>query len=287
MSSVSKSKNRSWEIYLAVVTLIMVIGFFVLYPQKLYKPGDDIGYNIGLVGGLLMLVLLMYPLRKRIPFLNKIGALPTWFRWHMILGILAPALIVMHSTFHLNSINATVAMICMLLVSGSGSFGRFFYTKIHHGLYGRQATVNELKAQLEDSGDVKSVFSFAPKIELALDDFRQRADVYAKSKGLGLINFIIISYQAFRLSRHLGKELHIVMGDKANESNFSSAQVANMGNLYNEYHEKIDQYLEAVRDAAQFHTYERLFSLWHIFHIPIVYMLVFSGFYHVYAVHAY
>ncbi len=287
MSAERKSKNRSWEIYLAVVTLVMVIGFFVLYPQKLYKPGDDIGYNIGLAGGLLMLFLLMYPMRKRIAFLNKLGSLPGWFRWHMILGIFAPALIVMHSTFHLNSINATVAMICMLLVSGSGSFGRFFYTKIHHGLYGRLATVNEFKAQLEDSGDMQSVFSFAPKIEQALEDFRLRADAYAKSKGLGLINFVTIGFLAARLSRQLGKGLHVVMQDKANESNFSAAQIANMEILYDEYHVKIELYLEAVRDASQFHTYERLFSLWHIFHIPIIYMLVFSGFYHVYAVHAY
>ncbi|MDX8385207.1 MAG: hypothetical protein R8M11_01675 [Gallionella sp.] len=287
MHSVKKSNNHSWEIYLAVVTLIMAIGYFVLSPQKLFKPGDDIGYNIGLAGGIMMIVLLLYPLRKRVSFMSKLGVLPTWFRWHMIFGIMGPTLIVLHSTFHLNSINATVAMICMLLVSGSGSFGRFFYTKIHHGLYGREATVNEFKAQLENSGDMKSVFSFAPGIETALEDFRLRADAYANSRGFGLINFIVIGYQRSKLSRGLGKELHSVMNDKANENNFSSAQVANMEKLYREYREKIEQYLEAVRDASQFHSYERLFSLWHIFHIPIVYMLVFSGFYHVYAVHAY
>ncbi len=287
MSSISKSKNRSWEIYLVVVTLAMAAGYFVLSPQKLFKPGDDIGYNVGLAGGIMMLVLLIYPLRKRISFLKHIGELPTWFRWHMIFGIMGPALVVMHSTFHLNSINATVAMICMLLVSGSGSFGRFFYTKIHHGLYGRQATVSELRAQLEDSGDIESVFSFAPKIEQSLEDFRHRADVYTKTKKLGLISFITIGYQRAKLSKQLGKALRIVMHDKANENNFSATQIANMENLYDEYHEKIERYLDAVRDASQFHTYERLFSLWHIFHIPIVYMLVFSGFYHVYAVHAY
>jgi hypothetical protein len=63
--------------------------------------------------------------------------------------------------------------------------------------------------------------------------------------------------------------------------------MAGMEMMYVDYREKIIAYLRAVRDAAQFHTYERLFSWWHIFHIPLVYMMVFSAVYHVYAVHAY
>ena len=147
MGKQNHSKEHGWAVYLVVVTVLMAIGYFVVSPQKLYKPGDDIGYNMGLVGGVMMIFLLLYPLRKRIPFFENLGVLPSWFKWHMIFGILGPALIVFHSTFHINSVNAAVAMVCMLLVSGSGIFGRFFYTKIHHGLYGRQTTVNELKAE--------------------------------------------------------------------------------------------------------------------------------------------
>ena len=60
-----------------------------------------------------------------------------------------------------------------------------------------------------------------------------------------------------------------------------------MERLILDYREKIISYLEAVRDAAQFGTYERMFSWWHIFHIPLVYLMFFSAFYHVYAVHVY
>jgi hypothetical protein len=70
-------------------------------------------------------------------------------------------------------------------------------------------------------------------------------------------------------------------------NNFSSVQLKSMEGMILDYQEKIASYLSAVRDAAQFHTYERMFSWWHIFHIPLVYMMVFSAFYHVYAVHAY
>lgn len=273
--------------YLLVVTAILAAGYFILSPQTLYKPGDDVGYNMGLVGGLMIVFLLLYPLRKRISFLRNLGVLPTWFKWHMIFGISGPTLIVLHSTFHIGSINAAVAMVCMLLVAGSGTFGRFFYTKIHHGLYGRLATVNELKAGMEQSGDVKSMFSFAPGIERALEDFRLKAEMYAQASGIGFGNFIKAGFQASMLSRSLTRELHQIMHANAKVNNFTAAQLRSMEGLFNEFREKIAAYLDAVRDASQFHTYERLFSWWHIFHIPLVYMMVFSAVYHVYAVHAY
>jgi len=290
-----KSKDRMWGVFILVVAIVTAGGYFILLPQTLFKPGDNLGYNIGLAGGIMMLVLLLYPLRKRAKFLSKLGVLPTWFKWHMVLGILGPLTIIIHSTYHVyipfihptGSLNAAIAMACMLLVSGSGTFGRFFYTKIHHGLYGRQATVNELKADLEQTGNVKSTFSFAPEIEKKLDWFRVQSEENAQAGKLGLVRFVSIGIQSEMLSRRLVKELHGVMYTQAREKNYPPAQMKSMEMLFEENKGLIQTYLKAVRDASQFHTYERLFSYWHIFHIPLVYMMVFSAFYHVYAVHAY
>lgn len=287
VASSSKSKDRVWAVFLLCIVVFMAVGYYVVSPQKLYKPGDNIGYNLGLVGGIMLLSLLLYPLRKRVNIFRSLGILPGWFKWHMVLGILAPTMILFHSTFHVNSINAGVALTCMLLVSGSGTFGRFFYTKIHHGLYGRQATVNELKAELAESGDVKSTFSFAPDIEIKLEAFRQQAENNAQAGRLGLWKFISIGIQTERLFRSLKKELYSTMHAQAREKNFTTPQLKTMEGMFEDYIGQINSYLRAVRDASQFHTYERLFSYWHIFHIPLVYMMVFSGFYHVYAIHAY
>jgi hypothetical protein len=49
----------------------------------------------------------------------------------------------------------------------------------------------------------------------------------------------------------------------------------------------IRRYLNAVVKVAQFKAYERLFSLWHVAHLPFVYLLVISAIVHVIAVHAY
>ena len=293
-----QSEHRRWLAFISIVGVVTFGGYFLLYPQTLFKPGEklfDFGYNLGLAGGLMMLVLLLYPLRKRVKFFGKMGALPVWFKWHMVLGILGPLTIIFHSTYHVyiplihptGSPNAAVAMLCMLLVSGSGTFGRFFYTKIHHGLYGRQATVNEMQAELDNSGDVKSIFSYVPAVEKALEDFRARAESSARKSGARFANFFAVGFQAMILSRSLSREVSQTTLAQAMQGNLSAAQLKGMEKTILEQQRLIASYLNAVRDAAQFSTYERMFSWWHIFHIPLVYMMVFSAFYHVYAVHAY
>jgi hypothetical protein len=281
-----RSKEHGWNVFLVVITAIIVIGYFIS-TQKYYKPGDTLGYNMGLVGGIMLLTLLLYPLRKRVRFLRNLGILPNWFKWHMILGILAPTLILFHSTFHIGSINAAMALFAMLLVSGSGIFGRFFYTKIHNGLYGRQATLNELLEDMTRSGNVKSVLSFAPEIEKRLEKFRIQTTEISKGSNAGLWNFATVGIKAALLSRSLAKELHFEMYSQASEKNYNLAQLQRLDLMYAENKKQIELYISAVRDVAQFHTYERLFSWWHIFHIPLVYLLVFSGIYHVISVHMY
>jgi len=281
-----RSKEYGWNIFLFVITALLSLGYLIS-TQKYYKAGDDLGYNMGLVGGIMLLALLLYPLRKRVRFLRNLGILPTWFKWHMILGILAPALILFHSTFRIGSINAGMALVAMLLVSGSGIFGRFFYTKIHNGLYGRQANLKELQDDMAQTGNVKSVLGFAPEIEKRLDGFRAQTASVSKGVNVGFWHFATIGIKAALLSRSLAKDLHQAMYSQSSEKNWNAAQMKHLDLMCQENQKQIDQYIKAVRDVAQFHTYERLFSWWHIFHIPLVYLMVFSGVFHVVSVHMY
>jgi len=235
----------------------------------------------------MMLTLLIYPLRKRIDFMKNWGILPHWFKWHMVFGVLGPALIMFHSTFFIGSINAGVAMVCMLLVSGSGIFGRFFYTKIHQGLYGRQTSHKQLQEYLDGSGDVKSILSFAPEIQQKLTDFR---DQTIASSGAGKPsgwNFLKAGFRAKMLSRSLVRELEDLMYANAIEKQWNDAQMKRLDEMFFQNEKFIRSYIVTIRDLAQFSTYEKLFSLWHIFHVPLVYMLAFSAIWHVIAVHQY
>ena len=281
----TRSREYGWKIFLLVICAVLAIGYFIS-TQNYYKPGDDVGYNMGLVGGLMLLALLLYPLRKRVRFLRGVGILPTWFKWHMIFGILAPTLILFHSTFRIGSINAGMALVAMLLVAGSGIFGRFFYTKIHKGLYGRQATLKEEQDEMERTGSVKS-FKFAPEIERKLNEFRDITTNVSKGGSTGFVHFATIGIKAALLSRSLATELHHAMYSLASEKNLNEAQMQRLDQMFEENKKQLEHFIKTVRDVAQFHTYERLFSWWHIFHIPLVYLLIFSGIFHVISVHMY
>jgi hypothetical protein len=288
----SIAANLPWINFIGLMGLITLGGYLVLYPQKLFKPGDNIGYTLGIVGGVLMLLLLLYSLRKRYKIFSNLGSPHIWFKWHMAFGIIAPLTIIFHSTYHVyvpfmhptGSINSAVAMYTMLIVSSSGVFGRFFYTKIHLGLYGRRATVDDLRHEMEQIDDVKSLFSFAPRIEQELVLFNNLSEKKFDLHSIEIINFLCVSYKTAILIRSLSKQLHEIMHQQAVENNYSELQFAEMEQNFLTLKLKIKTYLQAHRNAAQFHSYERLFSKWHIFHIPMVYLLVLSGFYHVYAV---
>lgn len=250
-----------------------------------YTAGSDLGYYMGVVGGLMMLALLLYPLRKHFRFLQPLGAIRHWFRMHMAFGILGPLLIVLHSTFRVGSLNAGVAMTCMLLVAGSGVIGRFIYTRIHHGLYGHKATLAELQTQLGMcEGEVQSKFHFALKVDQQLKAFGDLAHTRPAGLLAGTWRLLTLGLRARHVHARCMRELRRVLGTHAVERGWDRAKLRRRLDAASDM---IRNYLQVACDTAHFGTYEQLFSLWHILHVPFVFMLAISGVVHVIAVHMY
>jgi hypothetical protein len=280
-----ETRKTSFRILLwPALVLLAVLGWAVRNGQ-FYEAGDDFGYYLGVIGGLMMLTLLLYSLRKHVSFMHNWGATKHWFRLHMFLGITGPTLILFHSTFRAGSVNAIVALSCMVLVAGSGVIGRVIYRKIHHGLYGRSATLQEVQANLGIiGGDVKSKFHFAPHIEKRLKDFETSALAEHGGAWSRFRQFVTVGVRAGWIHRAVSKELarlarehlrtHAWDGDKV-EKRLAAGKLAIRG------------YLDAIIDVSRFTAYERLFSLWHVLHVPFVFMLIISGIAHVIAVHMY
>jgi len=283
--SAARPPTKRGNFLLLPVIVLSAVLIWLSARGEYYTPGDDFGYYLGLVGAVMMLILLLYPLRKHIGFMNKLGEIRHWFRLHMFFGIAGPLLILFHSTFTIGSLNAGVAMGCMLLVAGSGVVGRFMYRRIHHGLYGRRATLQEMHAQLgAQEGEVRSKFHFAPQVEARLKVFGDLAHATPQGFLRSTWQFLTISLHARRVRRQCMRDLKKILGSHATQRGWERhklrRRLAAAG-------EMISTYLEAVRHAAQFSAYERLFSLWHILHVPFVFMLVISGVVHVIAVHMY
>jgi hypothetical protein len=265
--------------------VLLFVAVWIISHGKYYTPGDNFGYWIGVAGGSMMLILLAYPLRKYVRAFRTLGALPGWFKLHMIFGIGGPVLILLHSTFHLGSLNATVAFVCMLLVAGSGIVGRFIYRHIHHGLYGRHATLQEMQMLLgNSSGEVRSKLHFAPEVEAHLRRFETAALAHPGGALRRARDFLLLPWRANLVYLRCRFELSRFIAAHAKKRGWPAEKLAARRHSA---HALVRSYLFAVQRAAQFGTYERLFSLWHIAHIPFVYLLAISGVFHVIAVHMY
>lgn len=235
-----------------------------------YQPGDELGYNMGLIGALMMLGLLIYPIRKYLKFAQRWGAIRFWFSLHMMLGIFGPLLVLFHSTFTIKSVNAGVAFYCMCIVAGSGIIGRFAYSKIHRGLYGSKLTLEEIKKELFGSeGMAESKLKGYPKVLIVLHRFHQ----YALETEFGLFGRVVrfLTLPARRMWANFLCMLY--MPRYSRDSRLRRQLVLD--------------YLYGVERLAQFAVFERIFALWHVMHIPLVYMLVATAIWHVIAVHMY
>jgi len=275
----------AWRSSIALlVVLLLVLAWLVAF-GKLYEPGSTLGYNLGLVGGLLMVSLLIYPLRKRVRFLAWLGRMESWFKFHMMAGIGGPLLVLFHSTFKIGSMNGRVALYAMLLVAFSGVVGRFLYRHLHRGLYGRQLTLADAENDLKTSvASLDSVFALQPDIELRLRAFYEENFAHLDSITLRVWRFVTLHWRCQRLAREIRRDTKLALKRLGREKQIPRSELIISHKLARE---QVDRYLDAVVRATQFAGWERLFSLWHVVHIPFIYLLLFSGIIHVIAVHMY
>lgn len=147
-----------WTQFMGLIVVVVLTVGFILRKQEFFVPGEGIGYQLGLSGGTVML-LLFYPLVKRVKFFSKSTHAGFWFNWHMMLGVIGPVLIFFHSNFSLGATNSNIAFFTMILVAVSGVVGRYVYGQIHNGLNGAKLDVGGLLAKAtrlmsEINGDV-------------------------------------------------------------------------------------------------------------------------------------
>ena len=268
-----------------VLTLMAVWVYFKASEHQLdYKPGVGFGYYLGLVGGVMMLLMLLYPVRKHLQFTRSWGPLRYWFMLHMIFGIGGPVLILFHTTFHVRSLNAGVALYSMLLVAASGIIGRFIYKRIHHGLYGRKSNLDELQQAVDVNQNkvskVNAVLMEATGIDEKLIKFRMTAVDKKQGPPVRAWRFLTLGLQRYYLAKQCRTELRRAVTHLAKTQAWNRQE---QEQHYLEVVQDADEYLRAVQQAAQFSSYERLFRLWHVLHSPFVWLLGVSGIVHVVA----
>jgi len=247
------------------VTLSLLYFGWLVSQQNYFTATSGTGYWLGILGACMMLLLLVYPVRKRKPNWAFLGSIKFWFRFHMFLGVSGPLFIIWHSGYHLGSLNGSVAFFSMIIVAVSGLIGRYLYRSIHHGLYGEKIQFNELYNQDEFKGNaLDNKSKDTADIEIELAELTERLI----QKHTGINRSLSFYRSSIKQLKRIKKRLKPFL--KGNDDlAYSSQQI------------------KSLQKICHLGINEIYFSYWHILHLPLFIILIASGLVHVFVVHFY
>lgn len=282
--SADSSPGRG-DLLLYLLLGALVLAAWEINQLGLIKINGDTNYWIGVTGASMMLALFAYPLRKYVGFMRGLGHVKWWFWFHLFMGVAGPWLILVHSTFKVGSLNAGVALYSMGIVVASGVIGRFIYVRIHRGLNGERTSLHTLR---ENAGFVenaaRSRLHFAPKVEERLLAF-ERNELQTDANWLTHLRQVtLLPAQQWITYLRCVFELRAPLQQMAKRHEWSNHDLRRRKRRARRL---VDHYLNAVVRVAQYTAFERVFALWHMAHLPFIYLLVISAVVHVIAVHAY
>jgi len=274
-----------FKITVAFVAVAVIFGFYER-DEEFITPDTGLGYWLGIVGSSMMVLLLFYSYRKRQGAGRGFLSIPAWFRIHMLLGTFGPLLVVFHSNFHMRAANSAVALMTMLVVAFSGLVGRYLYRLIHAGLDSRKSATTALAEEL---AALRNEYGGSGQLAQSLfDELDAFGRTIMERPGSGALESLAFGatrvVRAFWMRRLVGRRIFDVVKTKgAAESWSGSERRARAKDLT----KAVDAYFDATLKVARQRFLERLFSLWHMFHLPLYFVMVLTAVVHIWAVHRY
>ena len=266
------------------VTATLLVGFAYRDATGL-TPGKGLGYWLGIVGGLTILAVLGYPMRKYVRSWRSFGTTSGWFTAHMLLGTLGPAIILFHAGFQLGAFNSNVALITMLFVAGSGVVGRYLYGQLQKVLQGRRAELSQMLSHTADmrlalGGDLPE----GSPVWQELTQLEEMARTPARGLFGALRQSLGLSFRANGVRRLVARDTRRFIDAESRRFGLKSKQRKAWQRAAREH---LEAYFAAVLAAARLILFERMFSAWHYLHVPLFVVMTLSVVVHIVAVHFY
>lgn len=254
--------------------LILVVGTQIPVASHV-SPKSGLGYILGAVGGILLLSQALYAFRKRLLTVRLL----------MMLGIIAPVLILIHCGFSLGATNSNIALGAMLLVTCSGLCGRYFYAKTHRGPQGRKATLPDLEHHAHEIKERGRNLLRLPELAERFDNEERELRQVADWLGPSLVLAPFALAHRYAASRRLLTEYarNAIQAGAARHKAVA-AQQERCEQVTFDY---ITRRLRATRELVEFRIYGRLFGIWRVLHIPLFLVLLAASIVHVISVHVY
>ena len=111
-----------------------------------WKAGGRVGHKLGVIGSSMMVLMLLYSVRKRVGALRRLGPLSRWLDVHIFLGVFGPLLVVLHSGFKVQGLVA-LSFWSMVVVATSGVLGRYLYLQIPRTRAGEALALADIERQ--------------------------------------------------------------------------------------------------------------------------------------------
>lgn len=266
--------------YLIAITLIvglLAYGFdyYIAGPNDrpfmakhaLLKPSGRIGINLGILGVAMFLVIFLYPLRKRWTWLGRIGVSRHWLDYHVVLGLSAPFVIAMHSSFKFHGF-AGIAFWIMLAVSISGVVGRYLYGQIPRRVNAAEFSRKELQdiqnKMAEQLAGQKLLKESDVRSALRLPS-QETVDSLPAAVAL-VYMFMLDLLRPFRIARLRRRALH------------GGEYFTTLGGLLRTRQHELERAIAVAREEAALSKRilflsrtQQVFHLWHVVHKPFSY----------------
>jgi hypothetical protein len=237
-----------WEYY---TTPIRVRGYHPAH--SILRPSGVAGLTFGMAGAVLMLAPFGYMLVKRVRWLRAGTTLRPWLEFHIFCGIVGPALVTFHTSFKFNGL-VSVAYWSMVLVALSGFVGRYLYVRIPRTIRGVELTEAELADRAADLND-----ELVDNVPSALLDRIEAFEADPASEvWAGAFGFVFGGRRLARRVRSFERLLR--------ESGAAEGHVRRAVEIFAERS-------HLARRLRHLRTTKTLFELWHVFHLPLVYVM--------------
>lgn len=258
-----KDLGQPWPLSGALVVsaiTVMAVGLGVLYAaggwdyyrtpvsvrayadgHRLLRPSGTIGRALGVAGVAMMLVPVAYSIRKKWRRLSRVGSMKAWLDVHIFCGIVGPALITFHSALKFNGL-ISVAYWSMMAVMLSGFVGRYLYVRVPRSIRG---------------------------VELGYEEIVGRAGaLHAALERTGLPAVLLEALEAAGSTpRALTRRLRLrALARQMTRNGFPA-------DLVSEAIEVASARATLLRRLGYLQRTKQLFAMWHVFHLPLVYVM--------------
>jgi hypothetical protein len=218
----------------------------------MFKPSGLAGQGFGVIGGLLCLLTLLYPLRKRWQLLENLGTPRVWFQFHVYFGIAGPLLATLHTTFKFGGL-ASICYWSMMLVMASGFIGRFLFAQLPRNQRGIMLSLQEIEAEIKAVQRHLEMMGWRSENGVAVP-----ASSRAKNFSAGWRTLLRLWLARRREMRAWQRQLHTLGLPRATAHRVLAILSRKL-------------FLEGSRITLDLTT--RAFSHWHTLHLPFTYLM--------------